>query len=74
MTNEKRWLTTEEAATEVGMTSEWVRKQIAAGRLDAQVWATGRRRTFRVPRDSWDAFRQAFSAPAEPDRETSREA
>jgi excisionase family DNA binding protein len=51
-----RWLSTEEAADAVGMTSEWVRAQIQAKRLPAFVFATGRRRTYRIRLDHWQHF------------------
>jgi len=51
-----RWLSTEQAGTLVGMTGEWVRRQIVAGRLRATVYATGRRRTYRIRFDDWQAF------------------
>lgn len=56
MTRPGRWLTTEEAAARVGMTSEWVRRQIAAGRLPATVWRTGSRPTYRLRAADWEAF------------------
>ena len=50
------WLSTEEAAESVGMTSQWVREQIEAGRLRAYVFETGRRRTYRIRLDDWRHF------------------
>lgn len=56
------WMSTDQAAAEVGMTTEWVRRQIASGRLEAVVYATGRRRTFRIRRSSWRKFLGAYSS------------
>lgn len=47
---EDPYLSTEQAAREVGFTPEWVRKQIVGGRLVATVFDTGRRRTYRIRR------------------------
>jgi len=58
------WMSTDQAAAEVGMTAEWVRRQIAAGRLDAVAYATGRRRTFRIRRSDWTRFLEAYSRPS----------
>lgn len=55
-------MSTDQAAAEVGMTTEWVRRQIAAGRLEAVAYATGRRRTFRIRRVSWTRFLAAYSS------------
>lgn len=50
------WLSTEQAGAKVGMTGEWVRRQIVAGRLRATAFDTGRRRTYRIRSDDWAAF------------------
>jgi excisionase family DNA binding protein len=55
------WLTTEEAASRVGMTAEWVRQQIVARRLPATVWEVGNRRTYRIRSDDWARFVARFS-------------
>ena len=52
----KHWLSTEEAATSIGMTSQWVRQQIEARRLRAYVFTTGARRTYRIRADHWEGF------------------
>jgi excisionase family DNA binding protein len=44
----RRWLSTEQIAERVGMTGEWVRRQIIAGRLRALVFRTGSRATYRI--------------------------
>ena len=58
-------MSTETCGRAVGMTSEWVRKQVAAGRLEAVVWTTGNRKTYRISEEAWRAFRATFSVPAE---------
>lgn len=62
------WLSTEDAARQVGMTAEWVRKQIGAGRLVAYVWATGSRRTYRIRRADWSTFLAAYRGRADDPR------
>ena len=42
------WLSTEQAAHDLGMSPEWVRRQIKAGRLRATMFRTGRRPTYRI--------------------------
>ena len=56
MTDGKEWLGTEDAARELGMTPDWVRIQIKAGRLKARTWKTGRRPTIRIRRNDLDEF------------------
>ena len=51
-----QWLSTEEAGRSIGMSSQWVRRQIAAGRLRAYVYVTGSRRTYRIHVDDWGRF------------------
>jgi hypothetical protein len=59
--NADPWMSTEDIAREAGMTTEWVRRQIQAGRLAAWVWSTGRRSTYRIRRSDWLRFRGQFS-------------
>lgn len=56
------WLTTEQAASQAGMTAEWVRHQIACRRLPATVWDFGRRRTYRIRADDWRTFLARYSS------------
>ena len=56
MTGDKEWLGTEDAARELGMTPDWVRAQIKAGRLKARTWKTGCRPTIRIRRADLDEF------------------
>lgn len=59
--NADPWMSTEDIAREAGMTTEWVRRQIQAGRLPAVVWLTGGRSTYRIGRSDWLRFRARFS-------------
>lgn len=54
------WLSTEEAAAQVGMGSDWIRDQIHAGRLAATVFRTGKRPTYRIKRSDWRAFLRRY--------------
>ena len=57
----ERWLSTEDVAREVGMGPDWVRRQIAEGRLTARVWRVGERSTIRIRRRDLDAFVRRYS-------------
>ncbi len=61
MTRPERWLSTEDVARETGMSPDWVRRQIAAGRLRARVWRVGARSTIRIRRHDLDEFIGRFS-------------
>lgn len=61
MSDHTRWLSTEEAGAQVGMTAEWVRRQIVDGRLPATAFATGRRRTYRINAVDWSSFLARYS-------------
>lgn len=50
------WLSTEEIGRELGMSSEWVRRQCVSGRLRSVAWKIGQRQTYRVRRSWLDAF------------------
>lgn len=45
---ESEWLSTKQIALKLGMTSEWVRREIVAGRLSATYYDGRGRRTYRV--------------------------
>ena len=62
MTSDKEWMGTEDAARELGMTPDWVRDQIRAGRLKARTWQTGRRSTIRIRRVDLDDFIRRHSS------------
>ena len=55
-----RW-TVEEVARALGMSREWVRRQVQAGRLPATEWHVGRRSTLRYQWRDVEAFRRTFS-------------
>lgn len=57
----ERWLSTEEFAREVGMSPDWVRRQVTGGRLSARVWEVGKRSTIRIRRSDADDFIRRFS-------------
>jgi excisionase family DNA binding protein len=61
MSKPERWLSTEEFARQVGMSPDWVRRQIEAGRLPARIWDVGQRRTIRIRQSDADAFIRRFS-------------
>jgi excisionase family DNA binding protein len=56
------WLSTEDVARDTGMSSQWVRRQIAARRLRAMVYRTGRRHTIRIARAELEAFLAEYSS------------
>lgn len=51
-----RWLSTEEAANESGMSAQWVRRRILEGSLPACSFRFGARATYRIRRSDWHAF------------------
>src|SRR5450759_3256361 len=51
MSERATFLSTEQAGARVGMSGEWARRQIVAGRLRATAFDTGRRRTYRIRAD-----------------------
>lgn len=54
-------MTTEQAAAQVGMSPEWVRKQIRAQRLRATVLRIGAGRpTYRIAVEDWRVFRRRY--------------
>lgn len=50
------WLSTEQVAEHLGVTSQWVRKQITAGRLRGRAYLTGSRSTYRIRRTDLSDF------------------
>lgn len=62
MTGDMEWVGTEEAARQLGMTPDWVRAQIRAGRLKARTWQTGRRTTIRIRRADLEEFIRRHSS------------
>jgi len=64
-----RWLSTEEAASESGMSAQWVRKRIMEGRLPASSFRFGARATYRILRSDWHAFLRTYRRSAVEDAE-----
>lgn len=58
---DSNWLSTEQVARRVGMTPEWVRRQIVAGRLRARVFRTGDRPTYRIGEQDFRRFMRQWS-------------
>lgn len=57
---------TEEAARRIGMSSEWVRRQILAGRLEATAYRTGSRATYRITARALREFLRRYARLAGP--------
>ena len=57
----ENWMSTEQVARQVGMTPEWVRRQIVAGRLRARVFHTGDRPTYRIREADFHRFMRQWS-------------
>lgn len=56
MDSDDEWLPTSEIAGQLGVTAEWVRRQIVARRLAARRYETGERAFYRVRRADLDDF------------------
>jgi excisionase family DNA binding protein len=59
------WLSTEEAAAEIGVTPQSVRRYIAAGKLKARALVIGQRATYRIRAADLQAFLDAYTMDAE---------
>jgi excisionase family DNA binding protein len=57
---EREWYSTQQVAQVVGMTSQWVRRQIDAGRLNARYFEGAGRRTYRIHRTDLRDFLRRF--------------
>lgn len=57
---EREWYSTQQVAQVVGMTSQWVRRQIDAGRLNARYFDGAGRRTYRIHRTDLREFLRRF--------------
>jgi excisionase family DNA binding protein len=62
-----RWCGTQEAARLTGMSPEWVRTQIKAGRLKARRFTTGGRTTYRIRLRDLEDFLRRYSDGQTPD-------
>lgn len=58
------WLSTSDAAREIGVSTWWVRERIEAGLLPANIVSTGVRRLYRISRPDWERFREQYVGPA----------
>ena len=67
MTTPERFLGTEEVSQQLGMSPEWVRRQVQAGRLRARVFTIGGRPTYRFQQSAIDAFLANYSIEARGD-------
>jgi hypothetical protein len=52
-----RWLSTSDAAREIGVSAWWVRERIDQGLLPANVVSTGSRRIYRIAREDWERLK-----------------
>ncbi len=57
---QQRWLTTVQVAARVGMSSEWVRREILAGRLRAIIIRRGTRAIYRVAEPDLRAYLRRY--------------
>ncbi len=60
----RRWLSTEDAAREIGMSSWWIRERIEEGSLRAVAVSSGHRMVYRIAARDWSHFvrRVTFSS------------
>lgn len=59
-----RWLSTSDAAREIGVSDWWIRERIDAGLLPANVLSTGARRIYRIAAADWANFCARYVGPA----------
>lgn len=67
MSTPERYLGSDEVSQQVGMSSEWTRRQVLAGRLAARVFTIGGRPTYRFTQAAVDEFLARFSIEAKGD-------
>lgn len=67
MSTPERYLGSDEVSQQIGMSPEWVRRQVQAGRLRARVFTAGGRPTYRFTQSAVDAFLARFSIEARGD-------
>jgi len=67
MSTPERYLGSEEVSRQLGMSPEWVRRQVQAGRLRARVFTIGGRPTYRFTQPAVDEFLARFSVEARGD-------
>jgi hypothetical protein len=61
MERDPHWLSTDDAGRKLGMSSEWVRRQILAGRLEAVAYRVGPRSIYRIRTDWLRRFQVNYS-------------
>ncbi len=59
-----RWISTDEAARSIGVSSWWVRQRIESGVLPAMAIRSGQRKLYRIRVEDWNAFRDRHTGPA----------
>lgn len=57
---DQEWYSTQEVGQVLGMTSQWVRRQIDAGRLNARYYDGPGRRTYRIHRADLRDFMRRY--------------
>jgi hypothetical protein len=67
MSTTDRTFGTEEVSRQLGMSPEWVRRQVQAGRLGARVFTIGGRPTYRFTQAAIDHFLARYSVEARGD-------
>lgn len=58
------FLGTEEVSQQLGMSPEWVRRQVQAGHLRARIFTVGGRPTYRFQQSAVDAFLASYAVEA----------
>lgn len=67
-TRHEGYLSTPEAAREIGMSSQWIRDQIDRGLLPAIAVSTGVRKVYRIRKADWKRFLDTYRGPADDPR------
>lgn len=57
---EREWFSTQQVGQLLGMTSQWVRRQIEAGRLNARYYEGSARKTYRIHRTDLREFMRSY--------------
>ncbi len=67
MSTTDRYLGTDEVSRQLGMSPEWVRRQVQAGRLRARVFTIGGRPTYRFTQGAVQEFLVRYSVDSKGD-------
>lgn len=67
MSTTDRYLGSEEVSQQLGMSPEWVRRQVLAGRLAGRIFTIGGRPTYRFTQNAIDEFLARYSVEARGD-------